>query len=208
MRMRPRLLAMLLTSLSLPVLAQSAPIRTANDSDAGAPAQLPVAEQRQIGKTSLYRNDDISTTQRHWYGWQTLSTDAAAIGFSITAAVLHGNDRIQTPLMLIAAGSYLLGGPIVHFAHGHQGKGFLSLAMRLGLPVVAGGTMALAPNCRSGDCLGGGLLMVGAGLLGMIASSAIDAAAIAREDVPREVAFAPVVQVGKNGGTVGVAGRF
>jgi hypothetical protein len=42
----------------------------------------------------------------------------------------------------------------------------------------------------------------------MIASSAIDAAAIAREDVPREVAFAPVVLFGENGGTVGVAGRF
>ena len=208
MRMRPRLLAVLLTCHSSPVLAQSAPIRTANDSDAAAPAQLPVAEQRQVGKTSLYQDDDISTTQRRWYGWQTLCTDAAAIGLTITAAVLDGNDRTQTPVVLLAAGSYLLGGPIVHFAHGHQGKGFLSLAMRVGLPVVAGGTMVLASSCSPKDCMGGGLLMVGAGVLGMIASSAIDAAAIAREDVPREVAFAPVVLFGENGGTVGVAGRF
>jgi hypothetical protein len=68
--------------------------------------------------------------------------------------------------------------------------------------------MVLVSNCSPADCSGGGLLMVGAGLLGMIASSAIDAAAIAREDVPTVVVFAPVVQIGKNGGTVGVAGRF
>jgi hypothetical protein len=56
--------------------------------------------------------------------------------------------------------------------------------------------------------MGGAILMVGAGLLGIITSSTIDAAVIAREDVPRETSFVPVIQIGKSGGTFGVAGSF
>ena len=43
------------------------------------------------------------------------------------------------PLAITAVPAYaalLVGGPIVHWTHGHVGKGFGSLAMRLFLPVL------------------------------------------------------------------------
>ena len=36
---------------------------------------------------------------------------------------------------LLGLSTYVLGGPIVHFAHGNAGKGFASLGLRVGAPL-------------------------------------------------------------------------
>src|SRR5690606_31567395 len=71
-----------------------------------------------------------------WYGWQTLAVDAAGLALGLGYAAkkpetksgepLHPATATFVPLYTIG----LFGGPIVHFAHGRVGIGFLSLGIR------------------------------------------------------------------------------
>jgi hypothetical protein len=74
-----------------------------------------------------------SRVHEFWYGWQTLTIDAAAVGVLILGAT---SDRTALPFAEAAAGAYAIGPPIVHFAHGNVGKGLGSLALRLLGPLV------------------------------------------------------------------------
>lgn len=117
-------------------------------------------------------------TRTVWYGWQTLLTDAAAI----SSAFIRPE---------IGIGTYALGGPIVHWAHGNTGRGFVSLGVRV---VPAGlATLALYSNCRQPannekpdegiSCAEGPITM---GLIVIATAIVIDAAVLAREEVPVE----------------------
>ena len=113
-------------------------------------------------------------TVTHWYGYQTLVSDIAA---TVGAAV-------EPSVGLL---TYVLGAPIVHFAHGNFGRGFGSLGMRLGAVLLVLKTAAcddeIDPETDSGgDCLEE---MVESMLLGLVllpAPIAIDAAVLAREE--------------------------
>src|SRR5262245_27043284 len=65
-----------------------------------------------------------------WYGWQTLSTDAAAAAL---VALSTAPDSLTPKTILGTAGvaTYILGGPIVHTAHSQWGKAGVSLLLRV-----------------------------------------------------------------------------
>jgi hypothetical protein len=180
----------------------------ATDSKAAVSDKSNVAAQPQPEEATLYRLDHNATPRRRWYGWQTLTTDGLALGLTVATAALSDGNEFPVPLAVLALGTYVLGGPLVHFTHRHDGKGLLSLILRVGLPALTGGGLILATNCNPNECLGGGLLLIGGGVLGITAASAIDAAAIAREDVPNELALTPIVRIASDAASVGIAGKF
>ena len=131
----------------------------------------------------------------------------------------------SAPLLSAALGGYVLGGPIVHLAHGEIGRAAGSLGLRAGLPVAGAASGYLLVTATAGDCHGDlcGLTAVvfGAlgGMLGVVAATIIDPAALAYEKVPdakpahapkpRSVALAPLAGPRKEGGfEVGLGGTF
>ncbi|MDP3278392.1 MAG: hypothetical protein Q8Q09_24600 [Deltaproteobacteria bacterium] len=71
---------------------------------------------------------------RSWYGWQILIIDGAAIALGSAGAAAGGSAAIA--FSSLAGTASFAGGPIVHWAHGHLGRGFASMfGLRLGLPV-------------------------------------------------------------------------
>lgn len=126
-------------------------------------------------------------TQRVWYGWQTLLTDALAL----TTAFASPEFGLMT---------YGLGAPIVHWGHGNVGRGFASLGLRAGAPILLGlGGLATCDHSGASDdehsgweCLGTAAVGVA---LGMLTAVVIDSSVIARETVPVEkttIALGPV----------------
>lgn len=135
-------------------------------------------------------------TQRKWYGWQTLIVDGAVVVSSIALGAASTNGSAGSSLFL---GGYVLGGPIVHWANGEVGRGFGSLGLRLGAPVVGGmvgGLLgAVTVGSRDGNddidsiygFLAGAVLGVGAGA---ITAVAVDSAVLARKTVTVDAAEA------------------
>jgi hypothetical protein len=121
----------------------------------------------------------------HWYGYETLAVDAAALALVLPIAMSHDNN-LQEGLFIASGAIYGHGGPIVHFAHGHVSKGFTDLGLRTGLPVAfgfVGGLIGAAggPNNSLGPTFLG--VLVG-GAIGMGSAIAFDAAWLAREPAP------------------------
>jgi hypothetical protein len=144
-----------------------------------------------------------------WYGSQTLATDAAAFALLVSAAiaVAQKNDMAGEALVYTSLGSYVVGGPIVHAAHGNWGRAFGSFGLRVAAPILGAFLGAALENCSGGDFCGvaGGVVgfAVGAGT-----AIALDAAVIARESVSVGPAVTPVVVTGKDGTWLGLSGRF
>jgi hypothetical protein len=126
-----------------------------------------------------------STAQRrHWYGWQTLLVDGGVLVG--TLAISSGGRSGSLALPVITTG-FIVGGPIVHAAHGQATSALGSLVLRASGPLLI--AAAFASDTTSGG--GGyaaplGLLVLG--VLAIPAAIAIDSAVIAREDVPLEKA--------------------
>lgn len=103
---------------------------------------------------------------------------------------------VATMPLLIGFGGYFLGGPIVHWTKGNVEAGFGSLALRVVMP-VAGAALFLVP-CGN-HCGYEGFILA---LVGVIAGAggavAIDAAVLAREEVPVSKVAAIVPMVEKN----------
>jgi hypothetical protein len=119
-----------------------------------------------------------------WYGWQTLTTDGAALTLVVLSAT---QDQDAGPLLALGLGAYAAGGPIVHWAHGRAGVGFGSLGIRIGAPIVGvaiGSAMADCPEREDrGSWCGAGEMALGL-LVGVGSAMAIDAAVLAREPAP------------------------
>jgi len=149
---------------------------------------------------------------RSWYGWQLLAVDGAAI----TTGIILGarkprneeGERLD-PLVAPWAMGYLVGlvaGPVVHFAHGNWGRGFISLGARaLAGPMFA--VMGVAGYCAATagvtNCSQTGAMY---GLLGGLAIvDVFDAFVLAHDEVePTEQAsYAPYVSVGPSSLMVG-----
>lgn len=136
----------------------------------------------------------------HWYGYQTLAMDGAALAFAIPG--MMGSSGAGQGLGIASGLTYTLGAPIVHFAHGHVDKGFADIGLRLGLPALLGfvggliGEASYTPAscdetkqsfCGLDHSFGQlGAFASGAelgGILGIGAAIAIDASVLARERV-------------------------
>lgn len=157
-----------------------------------------------------------TTTERKWYGWQTLMVDGITHG--VSTVLLVGAVSAQSEGMLSTAASlyisgYLLGGPIVHWSNGQVGKGFASLGIRAGAPIVLGLTGAAL---GSGDGDTAGSLAVLGVISGVATAIALDAAVLARKTVTVQRTATPKLQWTPNAAydsrrqavTVGVGGTF
>lgn len=149
-----------------------------------------------------------------WYGWQTLLSDAGAVGLWSLGLVMEDETAGGT---VLGAGTalYAFGAPTIHWAHGQVRKGWGSLALRVGLPLAGAGAGLLIGSavCGHNDdefipCPVGAM---GLGFLsGFVVAPAVDAAVLAIEPVrPRtgpdlQAAFVP----SRNGGTFMLGGRF
>ncbi len=155
------------------------------------------------------------TTRTIDYHWMTVVTDVSAAGLILMALPMQSG----TPAGL-GMGTYALGAPIVHWAHGNVGRGFASLGLRLGAP-FAGGVVGAAVACHSsgsdhdvsglGDgyrCASGialgSLLGLGAGLVidhGVLPSTKTVAE-------PKAVSWSPTIAPSKEGMTLGMVGTW
>lgn len=145
----------------------------------------------------------------HNYRWQIAAVDAAGL-----ALALSGNGTGVS----LGALTYILGGPIMHGLHNEGGRMGVSLALRLGLPILlayGGASLAQANNhCRPDDddcdsgALGGAILGFG---LGVATAMVIDTAVIARPIEVRRppgATWAPQIAVTPQRVGLGVIGRF
>ena len=151
---------------------------------AQSPAQAPPAPPGPAVSAGATR------VETHSYGLQIAGVDVAVLAGA--AATKSSN---------VGVGGYLLGGPLVHLAHGHVGRALGSAALRAGLPVAGallGGSLGDS-RCEREDnpeelC---GLEEMAAGLvIGAAAASLVDATVLAREEVEVPTQRAGLVQVG------------
>jgi hypothetical protein len=147
--------------------------------------------------------------EREWYGYINLTCDAEAVStFALAVSATRGDRREN--LAYLSLGTFLLGGPIAHWAHGKVGTGFGSLAMRGGMPIMSGflGCFVTGGNNES-DCTAGFFLGT---VVGIIAASAIDASALAYTDKTPPAWLArritPIASPTRNGATIGVVATF
>ena len=139
-----------------------------------------------------FDSPQVQGPRRRWYGWQTLIVDGAAT-IALLVAVAPNSDSSSNHGDGLAAVTalYVLGPPVVHAAHGHVGKAFLSLGIRaIGPLFIAGAVGTSASN--SGGRAGLGVL----GILAIPAAIAIDSAAIAREDLPQSTSTSVLRRIG------------
>lgn len=122
---------------------------------------------------------------KQWYGWETLICDGASV--------------VTSPI-LIGIGGYFFCSPIVHLAHGQPIHALASFGTRFSAPITLalGGGLLDAAAQSDGRCeLSCGVVgaVVGFGL-GIVTAIAIDAAVLARKEVPRTEKKATVVPTG------------
>ena len=152
----------------------AAPEPMAMPPEAGGPRQRALeGTPRRDSELDGYGSPLRRRPRRRWYGWQTLITDGAAL-----AVVGSDTGEVALPAVLAA---YEFGAPIVHFAHGHVGKGLASLGMRLGSTLALVAAVENCPDAPETPCF---LPLIP--LSWMIAAIPIDAAVLAREDVQQE----------------------
>jgi hypothetical protein len=143
-----------------------------------------------VSSASAEKLSAPSETEELWYGWQTLLIDGSVLlllPFSLSADT---QNAVSSAGFSVAAGSYALGGPIVHLAHGNYGRGIGSFALRAPLALLA--VAALPPwfSTEPDDSLTRTLATLVAVVLGSnaLAVSFIDTALLSyeiRERKPR-----------------------
>jgi hypothetical protein len=116
----------------------------------------------------------------YWYGWQTLIADGAVVGLVAGHYLLVPREE-PSALTFLAGLTYITASPVIHIAHGQDGRAGIALLLRLVLPtagVVAGYLIGskLGLNCAS-DCPGAEW---GAGI-GIASAVALDTALLAHE---------------------------
>ena len=177
--------------------------------------------------------------QRVWYGNETLLVDGASFAITVLGAglsVSSGGGGVGTALGLTGTFGYLLGGPIVHWVHGHAAPGFGDLAIRLFAPgvmaivgiipgAIIGGQISSCNENGDVPALNCGFLwgFVAGAVVGYLGAIALDAAVLAWEPAPAAppagtatasaFTLAPVVRMaresdGSSRPLLGVGGTF
>lgn len=108
-----------------------------------------------------------------WYGWQTL---IGVLAGDLITLVGQGS-----AVSYVGVAAHVLTGPIVHWAHGHVGQGFVSFGLNAGLP-VGGGLVGLMAGAGSGGWDALGFAAIGF-VVGYFAAPIIDIAALSTETV-------------------------
>jgi hypothetical protein len=163
--------------------------------------------------------------QRTWYGWQTLlvfggSTTVGLIGGFGGGA--SGSDVVLLAGLSIGGAGFLFGGPIVHWANGHIGRGFGALGLNFGMPLVGAGlgagVVCVSAGCDADQGVDIFLGVVIGGGLGLIASMVVDVTVLSYEPSTPVASTArakapgwtmlPDFHITKEKTTFGVAGVF
>jgi hypothetical protein len=125
------------------------------------------------------REEEDKRPKTRWYGWQILIADGSAALSCATIFLCPGGLAV-----------YAFGPPIIHWAHGHTERGFISLGMRLAIPGVGLGigTVVGATTCSGffcGSATGSGALIgLAIGLItGAVLMPIIDSVGLSLEDV-------------------------
>lgn len=153
------------------------------------------------------REPEVGETETRWYGSHNLIVDGA-----VTALLIGGGAAESSAALSAGAIGYLIGSPIVHWAHGNVGEGFGSLGLRVAAAgVLLVGTALCVSNALGGDSDGGCAVAV-AGAISVPAVVAIDAAVLAYEEVPTaqvsSTTVAPWVNERRRAVGVNWIGRF
>ncbi|MGE0871440.1 MAG: hypothetical protein AB7P03_22960 [Kofleriaceae bacterium] len=141
------------------------------------------------------------TTERYTssYRAQTLFVDFTAI--LLVPLASKDGFPIEIPL-----GTYVLGAPIVHVAHGRPGRAMLSLGLRLVMPF---GLALAAKESTAHRNEHPEIRVAIAGITGALIASLVDTAVLADGDSPpKPLPVAPTVQLDPHNMTLGVAGSF
>ncbi|WP_433930337.1 hypothetical protein AB3662_40660 [Sorangium cellulosum] len=151
--------------------------------------------------------------KRVWYGWQHL------IVFAGSAVIAPAAVAFDAPELLILSFSGLVvGGPVVHAAHGHTGKSVASLGLNVGGVIFGGMIGAVASRgADEGDFIepGVGGFILG-GTLGLLATNIVDIVALPYEEkvrkpeshVANRLRLAPQIGFAPRGATFGFGGTF
>ena len=199
--------------------------QTSAQTDEADATEAPQATQTFARAGEADAPEPPQTPKTSWYGWQTLMADAGVIAlwsaaYAVDEAKYGSSSKQGYELgtnLLVASGVavYFLGGPAIHWAHGHGRKGLGSLGLRVGLPLggLIAGALLGSVACGSSDsefipcpAVVGVLGFLG----GAVAAPVVDAAVVAREPVTPptgsqlQAAFVP----SGGGGTFVLAGRF
>lgn len=141
------------------------------------------------------------------YRGSTLAADGVALGV-FAGGVATGSGR----LALIGASLYVIGAPLVHTTNRRHGRAALSVAMRVGLPLLGFSIADSLPrDCGpTGDCTSAPVgIYVGLGV-GVVVASMLDAIVLAKADArsQRQASWAPVGGPTRGGFALGVTGQF
>lgn len=118
------------------------------------------------------------------YAWQVAATDATLMTAAFAGFSLEGKDAslgyvASNTLMTVGGIGYFLGAPIVHIAHKRYGRAGVSIAIRTGLPMIAGVVAAQFKSCSPNEFLCG-LEEFGTGFaVGAVVAAVVDSTLIA-----------------------------
>lgn len=186
--------------------------------DARATAQPAVVPLPESGSPQAGDEESrpVETPARSWYGWQTLTFDAAGV-----ATVILGASANNGGVSLVGASLYALGGPAVHLGHGQYAPAAASLGMRLGLPIggALGGALIGELTCTDHGkhdeefpCPAAGAAL--GFVSGILTAIVVDAAVLAREPEapsvtsPTALRLSPQLAFERHSAQIGLAGAF
>jgi hypothetical protein len=136
-----------------------------------------------------------------WYGWQTILVDASS---ALTAATIFG--------IPFAIAGFAFGPPIVHWAHGHVRRGFISLILRIAPPTFGlgvGTLIGLGVSCSEPAGCGSDTVVTGAAIgtaIGAVSAGVVSP--IWDAIVSVDPAVRPVVLPAQGGAVFGFTGDF
>jgi hypothetical protein len=130
------------------------------------------------------------------YHLQMLAVDAASVASALTGFAIEGdhqyNPRVSEVLRGAGMGGYALGGPIVHLAHRQYGRAGISLALRVGLPILGAAVGAWSATCHPDEWFCGVGEAVAGFAIGSAAAIGIDNAFVVPSAGPSTVDPGPV----------------
>ena len=165
-------------------------------------------------------------SKRGWYGWQTLIVFGVSASITLTGLITEsavGTDGAALLAIPFAGAGFVLGGPVVHWAHGNIGRGFGVLGLNIGAPAVTAG-LGVGIACASGACSRSGdgagifLSLVLGGSAGLLAAMIVDVSVLSHGSNTPVAASAlnkapgwmilPDLHISREKTTFGVVGAF
>lgn len=155
--------------------------KSTDDSASRSEAAAPVGEATTERPSSVPRpptyssNDELASAapaqeRQRWYGWQTLLSDATAVGLLGIAGASRNPDWLVPSGVVYGAGA-----PAIHLAHGRLGAAVGSLALRVWVPLVGSGIGLVAAHCSPtpGDEDGNGSCALTGAVYGFIVGAGV-----------------------------------